>query len=88
MDVEGMGFKGAVFYGPVFDRAHFRRDDGLFVGFEDSLLLSVHSNVELDGAVGAAKFLREITVFAVQWGLLGEVEELDSSGRGSTWASA
>ncbi len=73
--VEGVGFKGAVFDGPVFDGSDFGCDDGLFVGFEDLLLLSVDGDVELDRAVGAAELFREIELALRGRGLLGKAAE-------------
>src|SRR5580692_1218352 len=60
MDMEGVGFKRAIFDGPIFDRSDLGRDHGLLISLEDSLFLSVDCDVELDGTVGAAEFLGEI----------------------------
>ena len=67
VDVEGMGLKGMVFNGPIFHGSYVSRDRGLFVSFEDLLLLSIDRYVELDGTVGSAKFLREIEFSLRGW---------------------
>ena len=43
------------------------RNRGLLVGFENYLFLSVDRDVELDGAIGAAEFLREVQFPLCGW---------------------
>jgi len=55
VDVEGVSFQGAILNRPILNRSDFRRNYGLFVGFEDFLLLAVYRDVELDRPIGAAE---------------------------------
>src|SRR5579863_6179199 len=78
VNVEGVSLEGTVFDGPVFHRPNVRGDRRLLIGFKYLLLLSIHSDVELDGAVGTAKFLREIQFSLRSWLLLFQLRELDA----------
>ena len=82
MDVEGVGFESAIFDGPVFDGSNFGGDDGSFVGLEDFLLLSVDGDVELNGAVGAAKFLGEVELALMVAGCWARLRNLTPSAEG------
>ncbi len=67
VDVKGVRLERAILHGPVFDSAHVSRDHRLFIRFKHFLLLSVDGDVELDGPVGAAKFLGEIKFARCSW---------------------
>src|SRR5580765_852708 len=53
MDVKRMRLQRPIFYRPILDRPDFGRNDGLLVGLEHLLLLSVNRDVELDRPVGS-----------------------------------
>src|SRR5580700_372396 len=75
--VKGVGFKRAVLYGPVFNRTHLSLDHRLFVCLEDSLLLSLHRYVELNGSISSAEFLGEEKVPLRGRALLSHISELE-----------
>ncbi len=76
MDVESVGFERAVFDRPILHRSDFGGDGRFLVGLEDSLFLSVHRDVKLDGTVGAAKFLGEVKLALGRYRLIPEIRKL------------
>src|SRR5579863_2222302 len=78
VDVEGMGLKSVIFHSPVFHCTNVGGDYGLFIGFKHLLLLSVHCDIELDGAVGTAKFFREVKFSLGRGFLFFQVCKLDA----------
>src|SRR5579863_3007782 len=83
MYVEVMGLECTVFDGPVFDRTYLRSDRWLLISFENFLFLSIDGDVELDRAVGPAKFFRKIKLPLRGWLLFVQPGKLNACHRPS-----